>query len=303
MNTRKRTTTDALAASIREPLARWYREHGRHSLPWRLTRDTYAVLVSEVMLQQTQVERVVPRYARWLERWPDAAPLAAESPAEVIREWGGLGYNRRALHLHGAATALASRFQATRPGVAELRALPGVGPYTASAVACFAGEEHVAVVDTNIARVIARVVLGQASPRQVLARTTAIAAESLLAATGARDHNLALMDLGAMVCTVRDPGCGVCPLSQKCAWLAAGKPPGEGPIARHQPFETTARFARGRIVDALRDAPALGEDEVRSLLPPAHQSRVARYLQTLERDGLLEHHDGRWALAGTFRGG
>ncbi len=303
MNTRKRTTTDALAGKIREPLARWYRDHGRHSLPWRLTRDIYAVLVSEVMLQQTQVERVAPRYVRWLERWPTAASLAAESPAEVIREWGGLGYNRRALHLHGAATALASRSETTRPGVAELRSLPGVGLYTAAAIACFAGEEHVAVVDTNIARVIARVVVGQASPRQVLARTTASAAESLLPATGARDHNLGLMDLGAMVCTARNPACEACPLSPECAWLAAGKPPAEGPVARAQPFETTARFARGRIVNALRDAAAMGEDEVRSLLPPAHQPRAIGYLQALERDGLLEHRHGRWALTGTFTAG
>ena len=303
MNTRKRTTTDAPGGQIRELLAGWYREHGRHSLPWRLTRDTYAVLVSEVMLQQTQVERVVPRYVRWLGRWPAAAALATEPPAEVIREWGGLGYNRRALHLLGAAVALSTLAQGSRLSVAELRALPGVGSYTAAAVACFANEEHVAVIDTNIARVVGRALLGQASPRNVPARNTAGAAESLLPAVGERDHNLGLMDLGATVCTARNPGCDVCPLSRRCAWLAAGKPPGARPVARQQPFETTARFARGRIVAALRSIPSLGEDETRALLPRAHQPRACDYLQSLERDGLLEQQDGRWALVGGFTAG
>ncbi|MBI5946782.1 MAG: A/G-specific adenine glycosylase [Chloroflexi bacterium] len=303
MSTRKRTTTEAPAARIRELLDGWYREHGRHTLPWRLTRDTYAVLVSEVMLQQTQVERVTPRYARWLERWPTAAALAAESPSEVIREWGGLGYNRRALHLHGAARGLASMNGAGRPGIADLRTLPGVGAYTAAAVACFAGEERVAVVDTNIGRVIARAMLGKASGRQVPPRNLTNAAEALLPAARARDHNLALMDLGAMVCVARSPACEACPLARECAWLAAGKPADEAWIATTPPFETTARFARGRIVDALREVRALSEAEVRALLPAGHRVSAAGYLQGLERDGLVEHRDGRWGLAGTFTAG
>jgi A/G-specific adenine glycosylase len=146
---------------------RWYREHGRHHLPWRRTRDPYAVLVSEVMLQQTQVDRVLPYYQRWLTRWPTIGALAAAPASELIREWRGLGYNRRALNLHRAALAVSALGSGLPTNERELKRLPGVGSYTAAAVCCFAGGANVVVSDTNIARVAVRVVCGEATVRDI----------------------------------------------------------------------------------------------------------------------------------------
>jgi A/G-specific adenine glycosylase len=177
---------------LREALLRWY-AGARRDLPWRRTTDPYAILVSEVMLQQTQVARVVPRYLAWLERWPDAPALAAATRADVLAEWVGLGYNRRALALLAAAQAVA------RDGWPEdLRALPGVGPYTAAAVGSFAFGEQVAAVDTNARRVAAR--LGRGTP------------DELLPPGRAAEFNQATMELGASVCTARAARCGECPV-------------------------------------------------------------------------------------------
>lgn len=279
-------------AAVRRRLLRWYRSNGRHALPWRLTRDPYAVLVSEVMLQQTQVERVLPYYTRWLARWPRFADLAAASPAEVIREWRGLGYNRRALNLHRLAVAVA---QGGLMAHGPLTALPGIGPYTESALRCFAWDEAVPVADTNIARVIARLLLGAPAHRVLPARAITSAARDLLPKHGARDHNLALMDLGSMVCTARSPRCGECPVAQLCAWRANGYPPAPGPNAPAPRFEATARFARGRIIDALREAPATAA-ELSNMLPQRHRERTAAYLAALERDGLVVAFGEAWAL-------
>ena len=183
---------------------RWYRQCGR-DLPWRRTRDPYAILVSEVMLQQTQVARVVPRYLRWLELWPTADALAAATPADVIREWQGLGYNRRALNLHRAAQRIAS---AGWPS--DLAELPGVGRYTAAAIRRFAWDEPVLPVDTNVARVVERT-----------------GAEFGPAAAHA------LMDLGATICLARVPRCGSCPLATAC--------PSRG--RRYAPLRKQSRFA------------------------------------------------------------
>ncbi len=275
----------------------WYRENGRHGLPWRLTRDPYAVLVSEVMLQQTQVERVLPYYSAWLVRWPTFAALAAATPADVIREWRGLGYNRRALNLHRVAVVVTREHGRQLPrDSATLLRLPGIGPYTASAVRSFAREEPVAVADTNIARTLARVVLGKPSQRDVMPRTIAEVATSLLPPSGTRDHNLALMDLGALVCVARAPRCGECPLAGLCAWRAAGHP---ATATARQPapkFEHTARFARGRIIDALRAAPATAA-ELAAMLPPSHAARTGGYLASLERDALVVRASGDlWSL-------
>jgi A/G-specific adenine glycosylase len=197
-------------------LLAWFAEHGR-ALPWRRTRDPYAILVSEVMLQQTQVERVIPRWTAWLERWPAPADLAAASPAEVIRAWQGLGYNRRALALHGAAQAVAAGGWPD-----DLTVLPGVGPYTAAAVRNFAFGEDVLPVDVNVSRVQER--------------------------TG---HEFApssaqpLMDLGATVCLARVPRCDACPLSELC--------PSRG--RRYEPLRKQSRFEgsfRQRRANALR---------------------------------------------------
>ena len=287
-------------SSFRRRLREWYRLNGRHGLPWRLTRDPYVVLVSEVMLQQTQVERVLPYYVAWLKHWPDVASLAAASPAAVIRAWSGLGYNRRALSLHRAATIAASLPGGAIPiDIAPLRALPGVGPYTAAAVASFAGERAVPVADTNIGRVIARARLGLGTVREVPGACLDAEVSALLPASGpvARDHNLALMDLGALVCTARNPACGVCPLSGSCAWRLANYPASPKTAKPTPRFETTARFARGRIVEALRNAPTLSVDALASLLPPAHGARIEAYVAALARDGLISRNADNCSLA------
>jgi len=289
-------TPDAPAA--REALAAWYAVNGRHGLPWRQTRDHYAVLVSEVMLQQTQVERVLPYYRAWLERWPTFDALAAAAPADVITAWRGLGYNRRALALRAAARAVVERHGGSFPWEPqELLALPGVGPYTAAALRAFVRDEPVAVLDTNIARVVTRFVLGAPSHREVPAARLRAAAAALVPPAGARDHNLALMDLGALVCTARNPDCGGCPLAPACAWRAAGCPPPEASARRPAVrFEATARFARGRLVDRLRSGPA-DEAELAAILPESHRPRLAEYLAALEAEGLVAPIGaGAWAL-------
>jgi len=284
-------------ARFRRAVLRWYAANGRHALPWRLTRDPYAVLVSEVMLQQTQVERVIPYYAGWLQRWPGFPALASAPPAEVIRAWRGLGYNRRAVNLHRLAATVQREHGGLLPAdPATLLALPGIGPYTAAAVRSFAGNERVAVLDTNIARLLARVVAGVATQREVPPRAVRTIAESLLPTSNARDHNLALMDFGAMVCTARAPRCQACPVAATCAWRAAGYPPGAPATRPAVAFEDTARFARGRIIDALRAGPAT-VDVLASMLPAYHAGRIETYLAALERDALAVRTAGTmWAL-------
>jgi A/G-specific adenine glycosylase len=240
-------------------LLRWYARAAR-DLPWRRTRDPWAILVSEVMLQQTQAARVVPYYERFLARFPDPAACAAAPAAEVLRAWSGLGYNRRALALHRTATIVA------RDGWPDdLVVLPGVGPYTAAAVASFAFGAAVLAVDVNVRRVLARSEIVVAEPTPEL--------------------NQALMELGATVCTARAPRCSACPLAEGCDG------PGE-PTARaagRPRFEDTDRFVRGRVVAAL----AAGEP-----LPDVDASRLHRALHGLERDRLIERSEGRFRLPG-----
>jgi A/G-specific adenine glycosylase len=247
----------------------WYDEHGR-DLPWRRTRDPYAILVSEVMAQQTQVGRVIAYYERWLERWPVPAALAAASPAEVLAAWVGLGYNRRALRLREAA-AIVARDGWPRDA-AGLRALPGVGPYTAAAVASFAFGEPVAAVDTNVRRVAAR--LG-AEPGE------------LLPARRHADWNQAAMELGAVFCTARAPRCDGCPAGRWCP--SQGRVSPAPRVARRSPaerFEDSDRWIRGRVIAAL----AAGEDFPCTIAP----ARLERALAALEREGLVER-DGAGA--------
>ena len=280
-------------------LANWYCENGRHALPWRRTRDPYAVLVSEVMLQQTQVERVRPYYLAWLERWPTVAALAAASPSDAIRAWSGLGYNRRALNLHRAAVAIVDRHYSVVPLSREaLRALPGVGAYTAAAVASFAASNRVAVVDTNIGRVVARSVLGAENAAATTVSALNAAAEALLPQDGeeARRHNLALMDLGALVCRSRAPICEACPFAKACAWRAAGSPSRQANSTRAPAFQTTARFARGRIIAALSAQPSATEAALAEALPHGHRKSLPAYLAALESEGLIERHGAHWRL-------
>lgn len=286
-----------IARDFRSALMRWYRRQGRHEMPWRLTRDPYAILVSEVMLQQTQVDRVLPYYERWLARWPTVETLAAASPADAIREWAGLGYNRRALYLHRTSLAITNEYGGRFPSdVATLRALPGVGAYTAAAIAAFAHRARVAVVDTNIARVLARAALGVGSQRELAGARLTQAGVGLLPSRNVRDHNLALMDLGAMVCTARSPDCAACPIRRHCAWHSGGMPPATASPGPNPPFESTARYARGRIIDALRQHSCLDASDIGNVLPLSHRTRLDTYLDGLERDGLVRRTDAGWSL-------
>ncbi|MBR7742663.1 A/G-specific adenine glycosylase [Phycicoccus sp. BSK3Z-2] len=251
------------------------------------------------MSQQTPVARVEPVWRTWLERWPTPADLAAESPGEVVRAWGRLGYPRRALRLRDAAVAVVERHAGEVPADEEsLRALPGVGAYTAAAVAAFAFGRRSVVVDTNVRRVLARAVEGRALPSPALT-----AAESRLAATLVPEDperaalwNVAVMELGALVCRARGPECDRCPLLDRCAWVAAGSPPDDGPARRGQAWHGTDRQVRGALVQALREQadpvprPEL-ERTVTSRLgivgAPAVE-QVDRCLASLVEDGLVE---------------
>jgi A/G-specific adenine glycosylase len=236
---------------MRELLLAWFEANGR-DLPWRRTRDPYAILVSEVMLQQTQVERVIPRYLDWLERWPTAAGLAAAPTADVIRAWQGLGYNRRAVNLHRAAQRIAAHGWPD-----DLTELPGVGRYTADAIACFALGANVLPLDTNVARVRER--------------------------TGAAFDGAcgqALMDLGATICLARVPRCGICPLADAC--------PSRGrryePLRKQGRFEGSFRQRRAAMLRLVADGPQ-----------PLH--RLDReVVEALRRDGLVEVDEGLAAL-------
>jgi A/G-specific adenine glycosylase len=286
-----------------EPVLRWYDRHSR-DLPWRAPGiDGWAVLVSEVMLQQTPVTRVLPVYAAWLTRWPTPAALAADPPGEAVLAWGRLGYPRRALRLHEAAGAICVRHDGVVPADYEaLRALPGIGDYTAAAVASFAyGRRHV-VLDTNVRRVLARIAGGRALPAPSITAVERAVAGDLLPedpATAAR-WAVASMELGALVCTARAPRCELCPVTAACAWHAAGRPPDDGPPRRAQTYAGTDRQVRGRLLGAVRDAAPVPVEA--ALLESCWEEPVqrARALDALVADGLLDPlPDGRYALPGT----
>lgn len=300
---------DAHAGTVRQRLLAWYAAHGR-ALPWRRTRDPYAILVSEMMLQQTQVERVIPHWRAWLEQFPTLGDLARASRADAIRAWQGLGYNLRAIRLHQIATQAVERFGGRLPArLEDLLDLPGIGRYTAGAVACFAFEQPVAMVDTNIRRVLGRVFLGRGAiePGSVGARGIQALAEVVLPPGAAYAWNQALMDLGATICRAQQPLCLVCPLLGVCRFQAAGADLPEARPSRPArparpvvPFEQTDRFLRGRVVDAVR---ALGPDEVLSptelaaRLPMHPPDRLGRVLASLAADGLIAFDaDGRVRL-------
>jgi A/G-specific adenine glycosylase len=235
----------------------WYAENGR-DLPWRRPGATpWAVLVSEFMLQQTPVARVVPVWTAWLTRWPSPAALAAEPSGEAVRMWGRLGYPRRALRLHAAAVAIADRYEGAVPASYDaLRSLPGVGDYTAAAVASFAFGARHAVVDTNVRRVYARAVTGRPDSGHAVTAAERRLAESLVPedrAVAAR-YAVAVMEVGAVVCTARAPRCEACPLLSGCAWHRAGRPGAGAASRRPQAYAGTDREARGRLLAVLRDS-------------------------------------------------
>ena len=241
-----------------EPVLAWFSRHAR-DLPWRGPGATpWSVLVSEIMLQQTPVARVVPAHQSWLARWPTPAALAAEPAGEAIRQWGRLGYPRRALRLHETATIVTARHGGTVPDdIDALLALPGIGSYTAAAVASFAYGQRHAVLDTNVRRVLARLVDGQPRPRSTPSPAERRMAESLLPAEPAvaARWSVAVMELGALVCTAASPRCAECPVARHCAWLAAGRPPEAAELVRRraQRYDGTDRQCRGRLLAVLRD--------------------------------------------------
>jgi len=277
----------------------WFGEHAR-DLPWRRPGfSAWGTVVSEFMLQQTPVARVVPILEVWLARWPTPADLAAASPAEVLRAWGRLGYPRRALALHACATRIAEQHGNEVPeDVAALLALPGIGDYTARAIAVFAHGSRHPVVDTNVRRVLARAVAGAAAAGAPNARHDLPAMAALLPddLVAQRAFNAAVMELGAIVCTARAPRCGECPLAATCAWRAAGYPPAEGPPARRQArFEGSDRQRRGLVLAELRasDVP-VPEGELAAVVPDAAVRE--RVLTGLAADGLAERDEGGWRL-------
>jgi A/G-specific adenine glycosylase len=332
-----------MSTSFAEPVLAWYARHAR-DLPWRAPGATpWAVLVSEIMLQQTPVARVLPEYLSWMTRWPTPAALAAEPAGEAIRQWGRLGYPRRALRLHETATILVARYGGSVPADLDaLRALPGIGSYTAAAVASFAFGQRHAVLDTNVRRVLARLAAGQpwaggSSSASVAERRLA---ESLLPAEPAvaARWSVAVMELGALVCTAASPRCGDCPVARECAWLAAGRPAppagtagvngtaetvraagadgvngtagvagkaraagaaGAGGRRRTQKYDGTDRQCRGRLLAVLRAT----SDPVRRAdfdVVWTAQAQLDRALDGLVADGLVDPlPDGRFALPGS----
>ncbi|MFI2077961.1 MULTISPECIES: HhH-GPD family protein [Streptomyces] len=283
-------TTPQTSTLLHAPVIDWFRAHAR-DLPWRRPEaGPWGVMVSEFMLQQTPVNRVLPMYEQWLARWPRPADLAAEAPGEAVRAWGRLGYPRRALRLHAAASAITERHGGEVPrDHAKLLALPGVGEYTAAAVASFAYGQRHAVLDTNVRRVFARAVTGAQYPPNATTAAERRLARALLPDDEpvAASWAAATMELGALVCTARTPSCGRCPIADRCAWLAAGSPAHDGPPRRGQTYAGTDRQVRGKLLAVLREAV--------SAVPQAALDAVwhepvqrARALDGLVADGLVE---------------
>lgn len=277
-------------------------------LPWRAGDVTpWQILVSEFMLQQTPVARVLPIWPDWVARWPTPSATAAASQADVLRAWGKLGYPRRAKRLHECAAVIARDFADEVPDDVEvLEQLPGIGSYTARAVAGFAYRQPVPVVDTNVRRVVARAVHGQADAGSPSAKRDHADVEALLAllpdAERAARFSAALMELGAIVCTARAPQCGHCPLRGDCRWLLAGSPPGADRKRPTQRYAGTDRQARGRLLDVLRDTTVAVTRAELDLAWPADAVQRERALSSLLDDGLAERlPDGRFALPGQDR--
>jgi A/G-specific adenine glycosylase len=278
----------------------WYERHAR-PLPWREPGATpWGVMVSEFMLQQTPLARVLPLYATWMQRWPTPAALAAEPQAEAVRMWGRLGYPRRAMRLHACAVEIVAAYGGQVPSDwAVLRSLPGVGDYTASAIASFAFGQRHPVLDVNVRRVHARFFDALAfEPAGAPTRSERDRAEAILPDDPARASRFsaAVMELGALVCTARSPSCGACPIASECAWLGAGRPEQDGPARTGQPYAGTDRQVRGLLLDVLR---AHDRVEVRILNETwADDVQRDRALQSLLDDGLVAQDSaGSYSLA------
>ncbi|MBB5831732.1 A/G-specific adenine glycosylase [Brachybacterium aquaticum] len=277
------------ARVVVEAAISWF-SRARRDLPWREDdASAWSILVSEVMLQQTPVVRVLPRWQEWMERWPTPADLADAATADVLRAWDRLGYPRRALRLQECARAIVAEHGGEVPrGEEALRSLPGIGEYTAAAVTAFAHHGRAVVVDTNIRRVLARARRGRALPDRSYSAAERALATAMLPADREESvaWNQSVMELGALVCTARAPRCEQCPLAEVgCTWYAAGRPAPEEDTRRRQPFEGTDRQLRGRIMALLREHGS-AEPEQLAALDPADPARVVRCATSLLSDGL-----------------
>ncbi len=299
--------------SIVRRLLNWYRRHGRSTLPWRTGRDPYRTVVSEFMLAQTQVDRVAPRFEAFVERFPGFCALASARASDVVREWKGLGYNARAVRLHRLARAVVERYCGALPhDLDSLRSLPGVGAYTAAAIRAFAFDIDDAPIDTNVRRILNRLRFGLEYPHAAEPRELDALARDLMPPGLAHDWNSALMDLGATICTARAPKCLLCPLRADCAAAPVDAARLEllrkasmrrQPPQERIPFAKTTRYARGRIVDRLRELPP-GERislidlhaDVVAAIPERSLDEVREFVAALARDGLVTHDGTSVAL-------
>jgi A/G-specific adenine glycosylase len=262
----------------------WFKENKR-DLPWRKS-DAWGVLVSEIMLQQTPVQRVLPIYQEWMKRWPSATELAKATPAEVITAWGRLGYPRRALRLHQCAKIVSAELGNQLPrSESELRKLPGIGEYTAAAIVAFAFKESSLVLDINIRRLFSRLYKGEETPTSAPTKSERIEYATYIPEKNAHIWAAATMELGALVCTAKKPLCGRCPVADKCQWRSLDYPSSER-VNRTQSWHGTDRQCRGTIVQALRDNPTLSKRELNLLWDVP--SQVEKAILTLLDDGLIK---------------
>lgn len=262
----------------------WFKRNKR-DLPWRRT-DAWGVLVSEIMLQQTPVQRVLPVYNEWMKRWPTPAHLAKATPAEVIIAWGRLGYPRRALRLHECAKVITSELKGVIPKTeAELRKLPGIGQYTAAAIVAFAFQGRSLVLDINIRRLFARLIQGEAEPAAAATKSERIEYNQLIPAKNAHLWAAATMELGALICTAKNPTCSRCPVVELCKWRSLDYPVTDR-VKRRQSWHGTDRQCRGTVVQALRENPTLSKKELHLLWDVP--SQLEKAILTLLDDGLIE---------------
>lgn len=295
---RMTTRNSARETILVTTVASWFRRTVR-PLPWREPgTSAWGILLSEVMAQQTPVARVAPLWLEWMERWPTPSALADASPADVVRAWGRLGYPRRALNLHAAATRIRDVFAGEVPAtVDDLESLPGVGTYTARAVLSFAFGQRVPVVDTNIRRVLARAVLGIAEPEPPRATADLVLMESVLPLDeqSAVAVNAGMMELGAVVCKAKSPNCVECPVREYCGWAINGFPANAGRIRKPQArYSGSVREARGAILALARDGHLVTHAEMRKVVPESERCDLA--LEGLLDDGLLEPNSGGFSL-------
>lgn len=272
--------------SLEKPITQWFAKNKR-DLPWRATTP-WGVMVSEFMLQQTPVARVLPKWIEWMERWPTPAELANATPAQVITAWGRLGYPRRALRLHESAKIIARDFNNEVPENEEvLRSLPGIGDYTAAAISAFAFGTNTLVMDVNIRRVLVRVLDGKEQPTSSPTVRERESRLSILPRLNADNWAAATMELGALICTSKNPSCNDCPVISQCKWRKNGYPQTEL-VRKSQDWHGTDRKCRGTVVQALRENESLTLSAIKKLWP--EESQVEKALETLLADHLIEEH-------------